>query len=126
MCIEMIPKQLTEHDCIISKYNPVHILKYPININQEEVIKKGYIVLKSDEFKHLLNKNDIQNLYITKSTYESNDIVNIKKIRIQSDCNQSNCDILQKLPDYKKLYLKLNTKCNGTDCKFATLSINNL
>jgi hypothetical protein len=126
LCIEFVPKQLTEKDCLISKYYPTHLIKYPININKESLIKDGYIIIKSDEFKQLLIKNDIQQFYITKTTYDTNDTndsINIKKIKIQSNCSYNNCQILNDLPSYKKLYLNINTNCSGDNCNFATLSI---
>ena len=124
LCIEFIKKQVSEQDCIYSKYDPKHLLKYPININRTEYLKDGKIYINSTEFNNLIKHYDISNFYILQSKYEKNNI-NSKKIKINTDCINNECNLLKNIRQYKKLDLKINTNCNdNTKCDYAILSFN--
>ena len=124
LCIELSKKKRTNNDIVLSKYFPIQILKYPININKKDELSNGRIYLHKNDFKQLLNINDIVNMYITDTKINNNNILNIKKIKISSSCIQNELNYINNLPQYNKLYLKLDTACNNETCNNATISSN--
>ena len=122
-CIEYTKKKCSEEDCILSKYNPIIIIKYPININKKNKIKNGSILLNSNEFNKLLTTHNITNVYLTQSSYYSNNEIKIKKIKINTNCMYNECNLFENLKKYKELNLKLDINCknNKSNCNFATL-----
>jgi len=123
-CIELSKKKRTDKDMLLSKYFPVQTLKYPINVNKKDEISSGRIYLHKNDFKQILNNNDIVNMYITDTQHNNNNILNIKKIKISSNCVQNELNYINNLSNYSKLYLQLNTTCDNNTCNNATISSN--
>jgi len=123
-CIEYTNKNCSEEDCILSKYNPVIIIKYPININKKKNISNGHILLNSTEFNKMMISYNITNIYLTQVTHYSNNELKIKKIKINSTCMYTECNLFENITKYKELSMTLDINCkdNISNCNFATLS----
>jgi hypothetical protein len=63
-------------------------------------------------------------MYITDTQHSNNNILNIKKIKISSNSIQNELNYINNLPQYNKLYLKLDSTCNDETCNNATISSN--
>lgn len=124
-CIEYTKKNCSEEDCILSKYNPVIIIKYPININKKNNISNGNILINPIEFNKMMSSHHITNIYLTQSSYYSNNELKIKKIKINTTCMYTECNLFENIKKYKELNLKLDINCknNISNCNIATLSI---
>lgn len=124
LCMEFNKKNKSKQDLVIAKYNPNYIIKYPININKKDSISNGKIIINSSDFKYTITKNDLMDVYITQTKYNKNGSYTVQKIKINSQCLQNECNLVNQLIHSKKLYLKLNTTCdnNETNCHFATIS----
>ena len=124
LCIEYYRKNKKENDFIYSKYNPILIIKYPININKKKNISNGQILINSTEFNRINKYYNLSNMYLTQTTYHSNNTQTIKKIKINTTCIYNECNLLKYITHYKQLSLKLNINCknNTSNCDFAILS----